>query len=140
MSTATQTIEELARREYKYGFVTDVEADAAPRGLSEDIVRLISAKKEEPEWLLEWRLRAFRLWTTMKEPTWANVQFKPIDYQDMIYYSAPKQKPQLKSLDEVDPEIKRTFDKLGIPLEEQKLLAGVAVDAVFDSVSVATTF
>ncbi|MDE3156171.1 MAG: Fe-S cluster assembly protein SufB, partial [Acidobacteriota bacterium] len=140
MSTATQTIEALAKREYKYGFVTDIEADAAPRGLSEDIVRLISAKKQEPEWLLEWRLRAFRLWTTMKEPTWANVQFKPIDYQDIIYYSAPKQKPQLKSLDEVDPEIKATFDKLGIPLEEQKLLAGVAVDAVFDSVSVATTF
>jgi len=140
MSTATQTIEDLAKREYQYGFVTDVEADAAPRGLSEETVRLISHKKQEPEWLLEWRLRAFRLWTTMKEPTWANVQFAPIDYQNMIYYSAPKQKPVLNSLDEVDPEVKRTFDKLGIPLEEQKLLAGVAVDAVFDSVSVATTF
>ncbi|HVC19185.1 MAG TPA: Fe-S cluster assembly protein SufB [Vicinamibacterales bacterium] len=140
MSTATQTIEDLAKREYQYGFVTDIEADAAPRGLSEETVRLISHKKQEPEWLLEWRLRAFRLWTTMKEPTWANVQFAPIDYQNMIYYSAPKQKPVLNSLDEVDPEVKRTFDKLGIPLEEQKLLAGVAVDAVFDSVSVATTF
>src|SRR5690242_6514334 len=140
MSTATQTIEELAKREYQYGFETNVEADAAPRGLNEDIIRLISAKKEEPAWLLEWRLQAFRLWTTMKEPTWANVQFNPIDYQNIIYYSAPKAKKQLASLDEVDPEIRRTFDKLGIPIEEQKLLSNVAVDAVFDSVSVATTF
>ncbi|HEY7789499.1 MAG TPA: Fe-S cluster assembly protein SufB [Vicinamibacterales bacterium] len=140
MSTATQTIEELAKREYQYGFVSDVEADAAPRGLNEDIVRLISAKKEEPEWLLDWRLKAYRLWTTMKEPTWANVHFPAINYQDIIYYSAPKAKPKLESLDEVDPEIRRTFDKLGIPLEEQKLLSNVAVDAVFDSVSVATTF
>jgi Fe-S cluster assembly protein SufB len=140
MSTSTQTIDELARREYKYGFVTEVEQDSAPRGLSEDTVRLISAKKREPEWLLEWRLKAYRTWLTMTEPTWANVKFGPIDYQDIIYYAAPKQQPALASLDEVDPEIRRTFEKLGIPLEEQKLLTGVAVDAVFDSVSVATTF
>ena len=140
MSTSARTIEELARREYKYGFVTEVEQDAAPRGLSEDIVRLISAKKEEPEWLLEWRLRAYRAWLAMKEPTWANVKYEPIDYQNIIYYAAPKKKPALESLDEVDPEIRRTFEKLGIPLHEQKLLSGVAVDAVFDSVSVATTF
>src|SRR5207302_1997383 len=132
--------EELANREYKYGFVTQIEQEAVPRGLGEDIVRLISAKKNEPEWLLEWRLKAYRLWLTMKEPTWQNVHYDPIDYQNIIYYSAPKRKPSLKSLDEVDPEIKRTFDKLGIPLEEQKLFSGVAVDAVFDSVSVATTF
>ena len=110
------------------------------KGLSEDVVRLISAKKNEPEWLLEWRLKAFRVWQKMKEPTWHNVKYNPIDYQDIIYYSAPKQKPSLKSLDEVDPEIRKTFDKLGIPLDEQKLFSGVAVDAVFDSVSVATTF
>jgi Fe-S cluster assembly protein SufB len=143
MSTSTQTIEELASREYRYGFVTDVEQESLPRGLSEDIVRRISAKKEEPEWLLEWRLKAYRTWLTMREPTWANVKYGPIDYQDIIYYSAPKGKPVLGSLDEVDPEVRRTFEKLGIPLEEQKLLAGVggvAVDAVFDSVSVGTTF
>jgi Fe-S cluster assembly protein SufB len=140
MSTSTETIEELATREYKYGFYTDVETETIPKGLSEDIVRLISAKKNEPEWLLEWRLKAYRLWLTMKEPTWQNVKFDPINYQDIVYYSAPKKKKALNSLDEVDPEVKRTFDKLGIPLEEQKLLAGVAVDAVFDSVSVATTF
>jgi Fe-S cluster assembly protein SufB len=143
MSTSTQTIEELASREYRYGFVTDVEQEALPRGLNEDIVRRISAKKEEPEWLLEWRLKAYRTWLTMREPTWANVKYGPIDYQDIIYYSAPKAKPVLGSLDEVDPEVRRTFEKLGIPLEEQKLLAGVggvAVDAVFDSVSVGTTF
>src|SRR3989454_3159643 len=143
VSTSTQTIEELANREYRYGFVTDVEQESLPRGLSEDIVRRISAKKEEPEWLLEWRLKAYRTWLTMREPTWANVKYGPIDYQDIIYYSAPKGKPVLGSLDEVDPEVRRTFEKLGIPLEEQKLLAGVggvAVDAVFDSVSVGTTF
>src|SRR5437588_5752657 len=140
VSTSTQTIEELANREYKYGFVTDVEQDAAPRGLSEDIVRLISSKKGEPEWLLDWRLKAYRMWLTMKEPTWQNVTYEPIDYQNIIYYSAPKKRPTLQSLDEVDPEIRRTFEKLGIPLHEQKLLSGVAVDAVFDSVSVATTF
>jgi Fe-S cluster assembly protein SufB len=140
MSTPTQTIEDLARRDYKYGFVTDVEQDSAPRGLNEDTVRFISATKGEPEWLLDWRLKAFRLWLTMKEPTWANVTYGPIDYQDIIYYAAPKARPALASLDEVDPEIRLTFEKLGIPLDEQKLLSGVAVDAVFDSVSVATTF
>src|SRR3954447_1136652 len=140
MSTATETIEQLANREYKYGFVSDVDSETIPKGLSEDVVRLISQKKDEPEWLLERRLKAFRLWLTMKEPTWQNVKYHPIHYQDISYYSAPKKKPVLNSLDEVDPEVKRTFDKLGIPLEEQKLLAGVAVDAVFDSVSVATTF
>jgi Fe-S cluster assembly protein SufB len=140
MSTATQTIEELTKQQYKYGFVTDIETESIPRGLNEDVVRLISAKKNEPEWLLEWRLKAYRAWQTMKEPAWQNVKFNPIDYQDIIYYSAPKQKPKLNSLDEVDPELRKTFEKLGIPLEEQKLLSGVAVDAVFDSVSVATTF
>src|SRR6476659_7269653 len=140
MSTSTDTIEELATREYKYGFVTDIEAEEIPKGLNEDVVRMISAKKNEPEWLLEWRLKAFRVWQKMKEPTWHNLRISPIDYQNIIYYSAPKKKPTLKSLDEVDPEIRKTFDKLGIPLEEQKLFSGVAVDAVFDSVSVATTF
>jgi Fe-S cluster assembly protein SufB len=140
MSTSTQTIEQLASREYKYGFVTDVEQESAPRGLDEDIIRLISSKKHEPQWLLDWRLKAYRTWLTMKEPAWGNVKYGPIDYQDIIYYSAPKKRPALQSLDEVDPEVRRTFEKLGIPLEEQKLLSGVAVDAVFDSVSVATTF
>jgi Fe-S cluster assembly protein SufB len=140
MSTSTQTIEQLTGREYRYGFVTDVEQDSAPRGLGEDIVRLISAKKQEPDWLLEWRLKAYRTWLTMKEPNWANVNYGPIDYQNIIYYAAPRKRPSLASLDEVDPEIRRTFEKLGIPLEEQKQLSGVAVDAVFDSVSVATTF
>src|ERR671913_21068 len=140
MSTATETIEQLANREYKYGFVTEVESETIPKGLNEDVVRLISQKKGEPEWLLEWRLKAYRLWLTMKEPNWHNVKYDPINYQDIVYYSAPKKKKTLNSLDEVDPEVKRTFDKLGIPLEEQKMLAGVAVDAVFDSVSVATTF
>ncbi len=140
MPTSTKTIEELANQDYKYGFVTDVDADEIPKGLNEEIIRLISAKKAEPEWLLDWRLKAFRVWQTMREPEWHNVHFPPVDFQDVIYYSAPKQKPTLESLDDVDPEIKATFDKLGIPLEEQKLMAGVAVDAVFDSVSVATTF
>ena len=140
MSTSTETIEQLATREYKYGFVTDVEAETIPKGLNEDVVRLISEKKGEPEWLLEWRLKAFRHWQTMKEPHWHNLKYDPINYQDIVYYSAPKKKPVLNSLDEVDPEVKRTFDKLGIPLDEQKMLSGVAVDAVFDSVSVATTF
>ena len=140
MSTSTDTVEQLANTEYKYGFVTDVEAEQIPRGLNEDIVRIISTKKNEPEWLLEWRLKAFRFWQTMTEPQWHNVTFPRVDFQDVIYYSAPKQRPKLNSLDEVDPEIKATFDKLGIPLEEQKVMAGVAVDAVFDSVSVGTTF
>ncbi|HET8797701.1 MAG TPA: Fe-S cluster assembly protein SufB [Thermoanaerobaculia bacterium] len=133
-------IQEIASQEYKYGFVTNIEADTAPPGLSEDIIRFISAKKEEPEWLLEWRLKAYRHWLTMTEPTWANVHYPPIDYQAISYYSAPKQKKKLNSLDEVDPELRATFDKLGISLDEQKRLSGVAVDAVFDSVSVATTF
>src|SRR6059058_1290819 len=136
----SSTIEQLANQEYKYGFVTDIEADVAPPGLNEDIVRLISTKKGEPEWLLEWRLKALRHWFTMKEPTWPNVHYPPIDYQAIRYYSAPKQKKTLNSLDEVDPELRRTFEKLGISLEEQKRMSGVAVDAVFDSVSVATTF
>jgi Fe-S cluster assembly protein SufB len=140
MTTATRTIEELANREYQYGFVTDVEAETVPKGLSEEVVRLISEMKREPAWLLEWRLKAYRTWLTMTEPTWQNVRYPAIDYQDIIYYSAPKKRPTLTSLDEVDPEIRATFEKLGIPLEEQKLFAGVAVDAVFDSVSVGTTF
>ncbi len=139
MST-TNEVRKLTEREYEHGFVTVIEDDALPRGLTEDTVRKISAKKNEPAFMLEWRLKAFRHWLTMKEPTWQNVRYAPIDYQDMIYYSAPKRKPALKSLDEVDPEILKTYAKLGIPLEEQKMLAGVAVDAVFDSVSVATTF
>ena len=140
MTTATRTIEELANREYQYGFVTDVEAETVPKGLDEGVVRLISEKKREPAWLLEWRLKAYRTWLTMTEPTWQNVRYPAIDYQDIIYYSAPKKRPTLNSLDEVDPEIRATFEKLGIPLEEQKMFSGVAVDAVFDSVSVATTF
>jgi Fe-S cluster assembly protein SufB len=135
------TIEVLANKEYKYGFVTDIEADMIPRGLSEETVRLISEKKGEPEWLLEFRLKAYRHWLTMEEPRhWPNVSYPEVDYQNIIYYSAPKQKATKKSLDEVDPELLRTFEKLGIPLSEQKQLAGVAVDAVFDSVSVATTY
>ena len=140
MSTETNTLEQLANREYKWGFVTDIEADTAPRGLTEDTIRFISAKKKEPEWLLEWRLKAYRHWLTMTEPRWPNVRYQKIDYQDIIYYSAPKQKKVLNSLDEVDPELLKTYEKLGISLNEQKMLAGVAVDAVFDSVSVATTF
>ena len=135
-----ETIQEIAQQEYKYGFVSDIESDVVPPGLNEDIVRTISAKKDEPEWMLEWRLKAFRHWLTMKEPTWANVHYAPIDYQATSYYSAPKQKKKLNSLDEVDPELRATFDKLGISLEEQKRMSNVAVDAVFDSVSVATTF
>ncbi len=140
MTTPQQTVEELANTEYKYGFVTDIEEDRIPPGLSEDVVRLISSKKNEPEWLLEWRLKAYRMWQEMSEPAWHNVHFSPINYDDVIFYSAPKKKPQLSSMDEVDPDVRATFDKLGIPLEEQKLMSGVAVDAVFDSVSVATTF
>jgi Fe-S cluster assembly protein SufB len=140
MSTSTDTIEQLASREYKHGFYTEVEQEVIPRGLNEDIVRLISAKKQEPAWLLDWRLQAYRAWLKMAEPVWGNVTFGPIDYQRIIYYAAPKPKKTLASMDEVDPEIRATFEKLGIPLEEQKMLSGVAVDAVFDSVSVATTF
>ncbi|MDG4602161.1 MAG: Fe-S cluster assembly protein SufB [Defluviicoccus sp.] len=136
----TDVLNELVGQSYKYGFVTDIEADTAPKGLSEEIVRFISARKDEPEWLLTWRLKAYHHWLTMPEPTWAKVSFPPLDYQDAYYYSAPKNLPKLESLDDIDPEIKRTYDKLGIPLHEQQILAGVAVDAVFDSVSVATTF
>jgi Fe-S cluster assembly protein SufB len=131
-------LKELTGQEYKYGFVTQIEEEIAPRGLNEDIIRLISAKKNEPEWLLEWRLKAYRHWCTMKEPRWQNVHYEPIDYQGISYYAAPKTKP--KSLEEVDPELLKTYERLGIPLEEQKMLAGVAVDAVFDSVSLITTF
>ncbi|MBU2446414.1 MAG: Fe-S cluster assembly protein SufB [Bacteroidetes bacterium] len=133
-------LEELAEKEYKYGFITDIEMETAPRGLNEDIIRLISHKKNEPEFMLKWRLKAFQQWKKLTEPHWANVKYNPIDYQDIIYYAAPKQKVQLKSLDEVDPELLQAFDKLGIPLTEQKRFANVAVDAVFDSVSVATTY
>jgi len=138
--TANAAVKEIAKREYEHGFVTAVESDSAPRGLNEEIIRFISSKKNEPDFLLEWRLKSYRHWLKMKEPTWQNVQHAPIDYQDIIYYSAPKPKKSLTSLDELDPEILATYQKLGIPLHEQKLLAGVAVDAVFDSVSVATTF
>jgi Fe-S cluster assembly protein SufB len=140
MSTEIKTIENIANKEYKYGFVTDIEADEAPKGLNEDIIRLISKKKNEPEWMTEWRLKSLRHWWTMTEPKWQNVVFPPIDYQDIKYYSAPKNKAMYKDLSEVEPEILKTYEKLGVPLEEQKLLAGVAVDAVFDSVSVATTY
>jgi Fe-S cluster assembly protein SufB len=144
MATETNSIEELANREYKYGFVTDVETESAPRGLNEDIIRLISQKKSEPSWMLDWRLKSYRHWAKLEkaqaEPRWANITYDTIDYQHIIYYSAPKRRAKLQSMEEVDPEIRRTFEKLGIPLEEQKLLSGVAVDAVFDSVSVATTF
>ncbi len=141
MPTPQSDIEILANREYKYGFVTEVETDSVPPGLNEGIIGVISAKKREPEWLLDWRLKAYRHWLTMHEPTWANVHYPPIDYQSITYYSAPKsQMAGPKSLDEVDPELLRTYEKLGIPLKERELLSGVAVDAVFDSVSVATTF
>jgi len=139
MSTDEKTIQDLAEQEYKYGFVTDIETDTLPPGLDEEVIRRISAKKDEPEWMTEFRLKAFRHWLSLPEPHWAKVDYPPVDYQAISYYSAPRKKP-LQSMDEVDPELKRTFDKLGIPLDEQKLLAGVAVDAVFDSVSVATTF
>jgi Fe-S cluster assembly protein SufB len=137
---STQTLQELTKRPYEAGFVTAIESETLPPGLNEDVIRLISAKKHEPEFMLEWRLRAYRHWLTLEEPRWQKVEYSPINYQDIIYYSAPKQKPKLESLDQVDPELLRTYEKLGIPLEEQKRLQNVAVDAVFDSVSVATTF
>ena len=140
MSNSVDTIERVTQSEYKWGFTTDIETDVAPKGLNEDTIRFISAKKQEPDWMLEWRLKAFRHWQTMKEPRWPNVTFPPIDYQDAIYYAAPKPKKALDSLDKVDPKLRETFDKLGISIDEQKRLAGVAVDAVMDSVSVATTF
>ncbi len=141
MTTSTEHLEELARREYKYGWETDIESDSAPPGLNEDTVRFISAKKNEPAWLLEWRLKAFAAWKTMKEPRWPKVSYPPIDYQAISYYSAPRRPEDMpQSLDDVDPKLLETYAKLGIPLEERKILAGVAVDAVFDSVSVKTTF
>lgn len=138
MSQSTTTLDRWAQQEYKYGFVTDIDADSAPPGLNEEVIRLISAKKGEPAFLLDWRLKAYRHWLNMREPTWPNVHYPPIDYQSIIYYSAPRQRPA--SLDEVDPILLETYEKLGIPLHEREILAGVAVDAVFDSVSVATTF
>src|SRR5262249_20748185 len=135
----SSSIESLITREYEAGFVTDVEADTLPPGLSEDVVRKISAKKNEPDWMVEWRLKAYRRWLTMREPHWPNVKYPTIDYQKISYYSAPKSAKPLQSLDEVDPELLRTYERLGIPLQEQKLLSGVAVDAIFDSVSVGTT-
>ncbi len=138
--TEEQLAQDLESSDYKYGFVTNIESELAPAGLNDDIIRFISSKKNEPEWMLEWRLRAFRHWQTMKEPSWAHIKYPPIDFQAIHYFAAPKSRPQYESIDEVDPELLRTFEKLGIPLQEQKLLAGVAVDAVMDSVSVATTF
>lgn len=139
MANSTQIIDKITKSDYKFGFVSDIESDTAPKGLNEDIIRFISEKKNEPEFMLEWRLKAYRNWLTMKEPKWQNVNYSPIDYQDISYYSAPKRRA-LKSMDEVDPEVRATFEKLGIPLHEQEVLAGVAVDVVMDSVSVATTF
>lgn len=133
-------LNEVTSNDYKYGFVTDIETETIPKGLSEDVVRIISAKKEEPEWMLEFRLKAFRHWQTMEMPQWAHLFIPEFDYQDVIYYAAPKQKAKLNNLDEVDPELLDTFNRLGIPLEEQKILSGVAVDAVMDSISVKTTF
>ena len=140
MTTSPDPIAELTTRKYAAGFVTDIDQELVPPGLSEDVVRLISAKKEEPEWLLDYRLKAFAHWLSLEEPSWAHVDYPKIDFQAISYYAAPKEKPKLESLDEVDPELLRTYEKLGIPLHEQKLLANVAVDAVFDSVSVVTTF
>ena len=136
----TSSVESLVNREYQYGFVTDIESETAPRGLNEDVIRLISAKKQEPGWLLEWRLKAYRRWLEMTEPHWGNISYPPIDYQDIIYWSAPKTTKPVGSLDDVDPRLLETYEKLGIPLSEQKRLSGVAVDAIFDSVSVGTTF
>lgn len=140
MTNETDVLEEHINSDYKYGWETKIEMESAPKGLNEDIIRFISEKKNEPEWMLEWRLKAYHQWLSMKEPTWQNVEFPPIDYQDVIYYAAPKQQVKLNSLDEVDPELIKTFEKLGISLDEQKRLTGVAVDAVIDSVSVTTTF
>jgi Fe-S cluster assembly protein SufB len=144
MGSSVDTIRDLTQQDYKWGFVTEIESERVPRGLNEDIIRQISAKKDEPDFMLQWRLKAFRHWVSLEkaeaEPKWANIKYGPINYQDIIYYSAPKQKPSIQSLEELDPEILRTYEKLGIPLAEQQRLAGVAVDAVFDSVSVATTY
>ena len=140
MATALETVRDHAGSDYEFGFITDIESDLAPKGLSEDIVRLISAKKNEPSWMTDWRLDAYRRWLTMEDPDWAKVDYPPIDFQDIHYYAAPKQIDRPESLDDIDPEIRKTYDKLGIPIREQEILAGVAVDYVFDSVSVATTF
>src|SRR5215470_12804113 len=141
MASKNKGVEELASREYKHGFVTEIEEESVPKGLSEETIRLISEKNNEPEFMREWRLKSYRTWLTMAEPKWANVHYPPIDYQDIVYYAAPKAAGQApKSLEEVDPKLLETYEKLGIPLRERELLAGVAVDAVFDSVSVATTF
>ena len=140
MNNELSAIEKTVLTDYKYGFVTEIEADEAPPGLNEDTVRFISAKKNEPEWMLEWRLKAYNHWLKMVEPTWANIKYEPINYQDIIFYSAPKQKKTVNSLDEIDPELRKTFEKLGISLDEQKRLGGVAIDAVIDSVSIGTTF
>ena len=140
MQDSNQILNEVTKEDYKYGFVTHIDTDVIHRGLDEETIRIISAKKQEPQWLLDFRLRAFRYWQTLEMPQWAHLQIPPIDYQDIIYYAAPKRKEGPKSLDEVDPELLKTFDKLGIPLEEQKHLSGMAVDAVMDSVSVKTTF
>ncbi|MDH7464342.1 Fe-S cluster assembly protein SufB [Chitinophagaceae bacterium 26-R-25] len=140
MNDSSTDIEKAVLKEYEYGFVTNIEADEAPKGLSEDIIRFISAKKNEPEWMLEWRLKAYNHWLKMEEPNWANVKYPKVNYQEVIYYSAPKQKTKVGSLDEIDPELRATFEKLGISLDEQKRLSGVAVDAVIDSVSIGTTF
>ena len=140
MTDVSNDVREFANQEYKYGFSTDLDTDLVPKGLSEDTIRLISSKKNEPQWLLDWRLQAYRHWITLEEPLWQNVHYEPIDYQDIIYYAAPKPKAVLASLDEVDPEMRAMFDKLGISLAEQERLSGVAVDAIVDSVSVATTF
>src|SRR4029078_4114451 len=143
MPAVQETVDQVRRidvDQYKYGFVTDIESEKAPKGLSEDIVRFISAKKSEPQWMLDWSLKAYRQWLKMEEPKWANIKYPPIDYQDVIYYSAPKQKVNPKNLDEIDPELRRTFEKLGISLDEQKRLSGVAGDAVIDRVSIGTTF
>jgi Fe-S cluster assembly protein SufB len=140
MNNELSAIEKTVLSDYKYGFVTEIEADEAPPGLSEDIVRFISAKKNEPEWMLEWRLKAYNHWLKMEEPTWANIKYEKVNYQDIKYYSAPKQKKKVNSLDDIDPELRKTFEKLGISLDEQKRLSGVAIDAVIDSVSIGTTF
>src|SRR6201995_5768485 len=142
MSEMIETLEQTALSDYKYGFITQIEADEAPFGLNEDIIRFISAKKEEPEWMLAWRLKAFKYWQSLgnHEPQWANISYPSIDYQNIKYYSAPKQKAKPKSLDELDPELRNTFERLGISLKEQERLTGVAVDAVIDSVSIGTTF
>ena len=140
MTAVSTDVRELASQEYQYGFTTEIDTEFIPRGLSEDVIRLISAKKNEPDWLLDWRLQAYRHWLTLEEPNWQNVRYGAIDYQDIIYYAAPKPKKVLASLDEVDPELRAMFDKLGISLAEQERLGGVAVDAIVDSVSVATTF